>query len=332
LPQFPSLLPPAAAAQDVFHDRSHLPLGRDQLVLLTQRHSRRQKVCITSGWHRYRKQCSKADPFYHLPLRLSWRVGEPRLDYQHEVFRTASGNKWLYAPFPPAKGSIVSDCGTGTGAWIRELADKHPDLTFEALDLTLANFYKSAPSNVKPLATNIFSDDCPLAKEPGTRAFINQRLMLSAFTKAQWQAVLKRYYDALQPGGWLQLGEIEAEAFGEGIPTIKRWMTLAGAIAEKREIFFFCAKALKGMMEEVGFVDVQTERCALKMGDKVPTLPMTSPQFIRATMDAVGSMAPKLGLVTEEERQEILEEVYQICNSHPDLEYPLLYTWGRKPE
>ncbi|KAF7543197.1 hypothetical protein G7Z17_g10928 [Cylindrodendrum hubeiense] len=141
------------------------------------------------------------------------------------------------------------DLGTGTGIWAMDFGDEHPEAHIS-----------SVPPNVEFFVDDI--DEEWNHSQPFE--YIHSRMMTSSI--ANWRAYLQRIYDNLIPGGYAELQEADLFLSSDD-GTLKTDHALARCLQLMHEASVQFGRAfqeiepLKGMMEEVGFVDVvQTRR------------------------------------------------------------------------
>ncbi|OCB87580.1 S-adenosyl-L-methionine-dependent methyltransferase [Sanghuangporus baumii] len=138
---------------------------------------------------------------YILPRNNSER---DRLQTQHRLFTEILGGRLIVDQTIRIKpGDRVLDSGTGAASEIlggRLIVDK--PIRINPGDRVLDS--ADVPSNVK-------LPEMPSLSLPsdwdGSFDFVNQRLLIGAFTVEQWKMALSGYFRVLRPGGVLQLIE-----------------------------------------------------------------------------------------------------------------------------
>ncbi|KAJ0348868.1 hypothetical protein COL154_013689 [Colletotrichum chrysophilum] len=179
-----------------------------------------------------------------------------RLDMQHHLFLLTYDDKLGTAPIhePGRKVGRVLDVGTGTGIWAIDFGEEHPEAEVLGIDLSAIQ-PEFTPPNVK-----FEIDDL---EEPWTYSrpfdYIHSRMMNACV--ADWGEYIKRCYDNLNPGGYLELNEWDAMplsddgTLGPDSYTAKALPVLMGALEDMGRPFVD-VKTLKSVMIEAGFVDV----------------------------------------------------------------------------
>lgn len=143
---------------------------------------------------------------------------QERLDLQHEMFLRTFGRKLHLAPVDCELREVL-DLGTGTGMWAIQFADEHPESNVVGVDLSPIQ-----PTLVPPNCKFEVDDfDTPWTFDRQFD-FIHGRMLLTA--SADFPALFRRAYDALTPGGWIEMqdlympllsddGTLAGTAFGE---------------------------------------------------------------------------------------------------------------------
>ncbi|KXH26222.1 methyltransferase domain-containing protein [Colletotrichum simmondsii] len=152
----------------------------------------------------------------------------------------------------------VLDVGTGSGIWAIDFGDEHPDAEVIGVDLSAVQ-PTFVPPNVQFQVEDIEEDWhfwLPFD-------YIHSRMMTGSI--ADWKIYLRRCFDNLNPGGYLELNDIDAIPLSDdGTLTeecaLKRsfclWSEGITALGSPFEEF----NRLEGVLAEVGFEDVRVER------------------------------------------------------------------------
>jgi len=182
-----------------------------------------------------------------------------RLDLQHNMFLLTIDNKLGLSPpnQPGAAPAHVLDLGTGTGIWVLEFCEEHPESSIIGIDLSPIQ-----PTFIPPNVQ--FQIDDIEAEWTFSHKFdyIHSRAMNLSIKN--WPAYIKQCYDNLKPGGFLELQEFGLVVSADGT------LTSDTALGQAMDIMIEGAKLagrpfidpwkLRPWLEEAGFVDIVEER------------------------------------------------------------------------
>ncbi|KAF4634763.1 hypothetical protein G7Y89_g3338 [Cudoniella acicularis] len=128
---------------------------------------------------------------------------QEREDMKHAMIVNLCGGKLHYAPLDEPQNCL--DIGTGTGIWAIDLGDEYPSA--EVLGIDLSPIQPSwVPPNVKFMVDDAES---PWLHPPNTFDFVHCRHMASSIKN--WPKLLGEAYKKMQPGGWIELQELNFE-------------------------------------------------------------------------------------------------------------------------
>ncbi|KAF4447222.1 hypothetical protein F53441_9209 [Fusarium austroafricanum] len=179
-----------------------------------------------------------------------------RLDLQHALFLRTFNDKLGFAPPNNAEYNAknVLDIGTGTGIWVMDYADDHPSAEVIGVDLSPIQ-----PSFVPPNVRFII-DDIEEEWQYSTKFdYIHSRMMNSSVD--DWASYAKKIYDHLEPGGYVELQEIDIFCKSDD-DTLKeehklsQWAQLLYDASVKLGRPYFIPSNLKDVLTKAGFEDV----------------------------------------------------------------------------
>lgn len=132
-----------------------------------------------------------------------------RLDFQHFFFfRKLVGDKLLPKHISEHLSTLpspsIADVGTGTGAWLADLArDLSPTSSFYGFDIDASKFApaENLPSNIKLETGNALEP--PPEQHHGKYDVVHVRLLKYALKKDDWEIVARNVFALLKPGGWI---------------------------------------------------------------------------------------------------------------------------------
>lgn len=177
-----------------------------------------------------------------------------RLDLQHSVLRATLGGKLSLAPID--KPANVMDVATGTGIWAIDFAKENPGAKVIGIDLSAIQ-PDSTPNNVTFLQEDAEKDDW--SHHPRFE-YIHLRLVAVWFKDLE--RMLKKIYNQLAPGGWVEFQEyptavLSQDGSTKGSHFERLMMGLYTDAMAKFGMDVLIPLRLKDLLQKVGFVDVQ---------------------------------------------------------------------------
>ncbi|KKY28631.1 putative methyltransferase type 12 [Phaeomoniella chlamydospora] len=168
------------------------------------------------------------------------------------------GGKLSFAPIEVEKVRRAMDVGTGTGIWAIEFADQHPSCHVIGTDLSPIQ-PTWVPPNCEFLVDNAdLSEDAEWGFPPVD--FIHSRLLVAGFQN--WVPYIRRGFSTLNPGGWIELLEVEfplkcpdGTASAEDDPLME-WGELVTRAGDKLGCDFQVQNKFVRYLEEAGFTNI----------------------------------------------------------------------------
>lgn len=176
-----------------------------------------------------------------------------RMDIEHHNQGLQLGALHLAPLHTPQE---ILDLGTGSGIWAIDMADKYPSAVIIGTDLSPVQ-PTLVPPNVR-FEVDDFEEEWTFGRDRFD--LVHARFLMSSVS--DYPKLYKQAFDAIKPGGFLEISDIECGTFSDDdtLPsdtaTVKWWRLMeeaaakAGRPAPKAEQY-------KKWMEEVGFVDVE---------------------------------------------------------------------------
>ncbi|KAK0631451.1 S-adenosyl-L-methionine-dependent methyltransferase [Immersiella caudata] len=275
---------------------------------------------------------------------LYWGSNDERqseaLDINHHAQTLAIGGKLYLAPLKKDKIKKVLDVGTGTGIWAIDFGDEFPNAEIIGTDISPIQ-----PSWVPPNVRFEIEDCCQPWTFPSNHFdFIHIRGLVGSID--DWNALFKRAYDSLKPGGWFQSYEpspVWETDDGPALPkdsALYQWGTICtGWGAKAGRSFTVVADGVQRVaMEAAGFVDVDEVNTKQPIGKWPAEVAMKERgEFVRVWLeqDAEGLMLFITGAMgwSKEEVVVFLAKFRREVRSgkyHPYYRNKII--WGRKPE
>ncbi|KAJ3575580.1 hypothetical protein NP233_g1021 [Leucocoprinus birnbaumii] len=208
---------------------------------------KRQKAPVTEVVRYYTKAPGTA---YVLPAD---EEEKQRLKLQHAYSTRALG--YMQAPVSLEDDDFVLESGAGTGDWVLEVAERQPKcVQFIGIDIESRLFPTQTliPSNVQFEVQSILNLPTDWTNK---FKYIHQRLLVVALRIAEWDRAIKEIHRVIQPGGWVELVEIDQWVSG---PVTDIAQSIFRQVAESRGTVPRpgVGNALKKRLEESGFVNI----------------------------------------------------------------------------
>lgn len=131
---------------------------------------------------------------------------QDRLDLQHKIFKILHDGGLHRAPVQNPKQ--VLDVACGTGIWAIQYAWDHPDANVIGTDLSLIQPV-NGPPNCSFVKEDSEKDPWVPGAFPANFDFIYLRLVNAAFN--DHLAVMKKCFDNMEPGGWIEYNDASFE-------------------------------------------------------------------------------------------------------------------------
>ncbi|CAG8494578.1 7869_t:CDS:2 [Scutellospora calospora] len=115
-------------------------------------------------------------------------------------------------------GTKVLDVGTGSGAWLLEMATKYSKSEFIGIDISQMQPDENIPPNAKFIQANVLER---LPFNDNTFDFIFQRILFAGIPRNKWSSTIDELVRVLKPGGYLELAENDFQYNMMGLATRK---------------------------------------------------------------------------------------------------------------
>ncbi|KAH8906835.1 sam dependent methyltransferase [Coniochaeta sp. PMI_546] len=268
---------------------------------------------------------------------MTSRDSLPRgLILQHEAFKKILDGRLLSAPIAGPVDRVL-DLGTGCGIWAAEFAEAHPSAEIIGVD----NFPQptiTAPPNCRFIALDAEQD----WEELGDTRFDVIHTRLVPFHADGVQAVLKRCYDHLSTGGWMEMQEAwppcrtdEPLGAPEHKSKVIEWTKLRFEAAARLGIDQDIAGRLPEFLSEAGFVDVQLRDHKWPIGpwmeeEKMKDIGEINLELLQHSMMGLSKeLLANLGM-GEKEVVDFVEQVRRELGLGK-IYTPVRFVWARKP-
>ncbi|KAL2826333.1 S-adenosyl-L-methionine-dependent methyltransferase [Aspergillus pseudoustus] len=185
------------------------------------------------------------------------------LDIGHHLHNLLTGGKLYLAPIADNVRKVL-DIGTGTGIWAIDFADIHPSATVIGTDLSPIQ-----PSWVPPNVQFVI-EDCTeeWLYEKESLDYIHIRGMYGSV--GDWDALYKKAYKHLKPGGYIEHWEQSVQAKSEDGTTsgtvYEEWAELAWRAGDAFGKTLRIVDESKHRISKAGFTDVVEKRFKCPIG------------------------------------------------------------------
>jgi len=161
-------------------------------------------------------------------------------------------------------GSTVLDSGTGTGAWLLDLADQVPEgVHLRGIDIESRLFPPPRPG------LEFFTGSVTALPSGWTSTYqlVHQRLLVVALTASEWPDAFLEIKRILSPGGWAQIEESGAGPLNmEAGPVTARFHGLVAKLNASKGHLYDCTAHIPGFLADAGFADIRTEVRDIPLG------------------------------------------------------------------
>lgn len=253
-----------------------------------------------------------------------------RLEVQHEVLRNAFGGRIVFAPIELHAGDKVLDSGVGSASWLLDCYNANKDATFRGIDLK-TNIFPEL-DDVQKQHISLGAGNVLQLPSDWTSDFqlVNQRLLIAALSKENWNTAVGEIYRVLAPGGWVQFIESSHCVAGE---VTQRHFSMLQDLFVKRGLLLNCVEHIPNVLKGTGFEKITTQRLEISLGsgdDEDGMKAKARESFIGAYK---GMQTPivKMGIRTEGEFKELVEDLEREWESNAQSKVIFYAFTAQKP-
>lgn len=194
---------------------------------------------------------------------------QDRLDLHHHVHLLILGGLLYRAPIKLDAPKVL-DLGTGTGIWAMTFADQNPSAEVIGNDLSPIQ-PTWVPQNCRFYVEDVESDWVESSQITNPFDYIHGRSMCGSIS--DFDALYRKCYENLAPGGWIESQEYEAWIWQiddmqecKGIPNITKWLGYIDEASTKIGKRINQAAIQKQKLIDAGFINVQDDVYPVPVG------------------------------------------------------------------
>lgn len=170
---------------------------------------------------------------------------------KHHMWMLVQEGRLHLSPITPNPQRIL-DVGTGCGVWAMQIADLYPSAEVIGTDISPVQ-----PDWVPP---NLHFEVDDLEQEwlYGADRFDLVHMRFMFMSVRDWPAALAQAYNALKPGGYLELSELALDPGPASpeyapAPTIAQWFVIQGAAMGRMGVDMRIAARFRSLLLDAGF-------------------------------------------------------------------------------
>ncbi|KAL2783329.1 LaeA-like methyltransferase [Aspergillus keveii] len=184
-----------------------------------------------------------------------------RLDAQHILLAKVTGNTLIHPSIPKEGILSVADVGTGTGIWLRDIAqvldNTESKIYYHGFDISAEQFPIAPSRNTRFTVQDI---TLPFPEEHWNRyGLVHVRLLVAALDETEYKKAVWNLAAILRPGGYLQWEEIDEESYSSiDNPVIDElYRCFSHSLEAEGKCFAASAKVVSECQEAGLFQEVQ---------------------------------------------------------------------------
>ncbi|CAG8948934.1 hypothetical protein HYFRA_00002061 [Hymenoscyphus fraxineus] len=203
-----------------------------------------------------------------------------RLRLQHELHKSAMAGELVQVPLSKTDPLRILDSGTGDGTWMVDVLKQYPNAELVGTDINEKHFeqLKDIPRSISFKVQNVL-DEWP-AEDQDAYDLVHQRYCLTQFSAEKGAAIIKRLYNNVKPGGYMQIVESNITGFdrGDGVDGKENNVEIIKAMDyfnkdfTKRGLEPRPGPSAQEWLHRAGAVEVDEKIMSFDVGIKAPTL------------------------------------------------------------
>ncbi|KAL1920702.1 uncharacterized protein VTP21DRAFT_1079 [Calcarisporiella thermophila] len=257
-------------------------------------------------WMLGRRFCGAKGAHYILP---NDEEETDRLVMQHYMFRSLFNNHNFMSPVRSVllNGVKVLDVGCGPGTWTMEMAAEFPSSHFYGIDIN-----RGFPEHIKPENCHFqdgnFLAPLPFADESFDFVFV--RCVGLGVYQSEWPRVIGEIVRVLQPGGYLEVVELDYNLQGSG----RAFRKLADGLLNTlhaREINPSWINGLSTHFNKIGLEDIKCISIPFPIDYSARYITVPGREWFMRLLDSLRPYLIQVMYISNEEYDEIVRGVEQ---------------------
>jgi gliotoxin biosynthesis N-methyltransferase len=196
-----------------------------------------------------------------------------RLRTQHELHKDAMQGELVRVPLSTTEPIRVLDSATGDGLWMEEVSKQYPNATFVGTDINTKHFeqLKGLPASISFRIQSVM-DPWPV-EDHGAYDLVHQRYCLAMFSLQKDEQIVKKLFELVKPGGFIQLVDANLLGYdgGEQHPGMDQMMAYMKRGFEEAGMNAAPGPLVASWLRNSGAVDVQDNVFSFPMGSMAAT-------------------------------------------------------------
>ena len=221
-----------------------------------------------------------------------------RLRMQHELHKTAMEGKLVRVPLSKDESVRILDSATGDGLWMVDVSATYPNAQFVGTDILQKHFeqLQNIPASITFKIQSVM-DEWPTA-DKDAYDLVHQRYCLAMFSPVKGEGIVKRLFELVKPGGYIQLVDANLVGYdgGEEHPGMTRLMQFIKRAFTEAGMNPAPGPSLAAWLGKAGATDIEETVFSFPMGRLAAT-----PQAQKSTTANLQAMIDNFAMIGSSE-------------------------------
>lgn len=191
-----------------------------------------------------------------------------RLRMQHELHKTAMEGELVRVPLSKSVPLRILDSATGDGLWMVDAPTKYPNAKFVGTDILQKHFgqLQHIPASISFKIQSVM-DEWP-TEDKGAYDLVHQRYCLAMFSPEKDEGIVKRLFELVKPGGYIQLVDADLMRYdgGEAHPGMSKLMKFIQRAFTEAGMNPAPGPSIAGWLRKAGATDIEETVLSFQMG------------------------------------------------------------------